>query len=274
MHANERTNVAFPLDRRGKTDPSAKVTVKVARKSGSGHAPACIGEVTDEESTCKVVVLDSGSTYYLEVKNKYKNRRCDATLEIDGEFRGIFRLRPKEKINIRHNGMVKGKIDQHSFKIVSQNRAVKCEGASKTRYDGMVKLTLEPEWDLSKQRDGNVEGAEFRALDGPDAGKVVQVKIADDRRLGKSNHVPDKVVLDSRNLGDGILRAKTVQGDLSKQVLETVTEGMYHCGDESFKILVPIVVRITPKKIASKKRAPESNVVSKNAKKAKKEPNF
>jgi hypothetical protein len=267
MHANERTNVAFPLDRRGKTDPSATVTVKVMRKSTSDQfAPACIGEVTDEERACNVIVLDSGSTYYLEVQNKYKKRRCDATLEIDGEFRGIFRMRPKEKINIRHPYN-----DQHSFKIVSRNRAVKRTGASATRYDGMVKLTLEPEWDLLKQHDGNVEGAEFRALDGPDAGKVVQVKIADDRRLGKSNHAADKVVLDHRSLGAGKRRAKTVQGDLSKQVLEPVTEGMYYCKDESFKVVVPIVVRITPKKIAQK-RAPKSNMAGTEAKKAKKAP--
>jgi hypothetical protein len=236
---HETRNATFPLEL-----PS-KVTVKVERKidKETPKAVPVIGEVHDGT---KVVVLDSGSTYYLVVRNKYRNRRCDATLEIDGVFRGIFRLRPTETIYIRHPYN-----DQHSFKIVRQNRAVTREGAVASSIDGLVKLTLEPEWeDLQVLNEDSSEGkgAVFRSLDGPDAGKVKQMKISDDRRLGKSNHAPDKV---TRDLGGGNRRAKTVQGDASTQKLEDVEEGMSYSPSERFVVKVPIVVRKNPKKRSS-----------------------
>jgi hypothetical protein len=188
-----------------------------------------------------VARLDSGSTYHLQVHNDYQDLRCDVTLDIDGEFKGIFRMRPGESIAIRHPYN-----DQHKFKIVSA-----ASGGSSSNFDGLIKLTFEPEW---ADKNCLMKGAAFRALDDAQyEGKVKQTKI----ELGYRKLVPDKVVA-SRGIG----QAKTIQGDLSKQNLEDVEEGLLYDTNKREVIAIPTV-------ISTLKREAEHQAAESPAKKSK-----
>jgi hypothetical protein len=178
-----------------------------------------------------LVTIESGSTYFLEVRNHHKNLQGDCTLTIDNKFRGIFRLRPDEYIAIRHPYD-----SQHKFKLIQQTTA-QAQGKSTSGYDGIITCTFEPEWEdptfLQK-------GVGLRAVDGQDNVKQVAM---DERRFGKGNHSPEKVTGKKRS----IAQATTVEGGLSKQKYIDVTEGLLYDTTQREMVILPVVVNTTAK---------------------------